>query len=60
MLTKTQVINSLKEMPEEFSIDELMDKLILLQKIEVGLLQSKKGETYSTIEAKELLKKWSK
>lgn len=60
MLTKTQVINSLKEMPEQFSIDELMDKLILLQKIETGLSQSKKDEIYSTNEAKELLKQWSK
>ena len=31
MLTKEQVINSLKDMPNQFSIDELMDKLILLQ-----------------------------
>jgi hypothetical protein len=42
MLTKEQVINSLKEMPDKFSIDDLMDKLILLQKIEIGLEQSKK------------------
>jgi len=60
MLTKEQVINSLKDMPNRFSIDELMDKLILLQKIETGTEQSNKGETYSTQEAKDLLKKWSK
>ena len=41
MITKDQVLNSLKEMPTQFSIDELMDKLILLQKIEIGLEQSK-------------------
>ncbi len=51
MITKDQVINSLKEMPDQFSIDELMDKLILLQKIEAGLEQSKKGEVYSTRES---------
>jgi hypothetical protein len=60
MLTKEQVINSLKEMPDKFSIDDLMDKLILLQKIEIGLEQSKKGEVYTVEEAKEMLKKWSK
>lgn len=60
MVTKEQVINSLKDMPDQFSIDELMDKLILLQKIEMGLEQSKKGEVYSTQEAKEMLKQWSK
>lgn len=60
MITKDQVINSLKEMPTQFSIDELMDKLILLQKIDVGLEQSKQGEVYSSQEAKEMLKQWSK
>jgi len=41
-------------MPEKFSIDELMDKLILLQKIGKGLEQSKKDEVYTTEEAKEM------
>ena len=59
MLTKSQVINSIKKMPDHFSIDDLMDKLILLQKIGIGLEQSEKGEVYSTKEAKEMLKKWS-
>jgi hypothetical protein len=50
MVTKDQVLNSLKDMPDKFSIDELMDRLILLQKIETGLEQSHKGEIYSTKE----------
>ena len=59
MITKAQLLSSLKNMPDKFSIDELMDKLILLQKIETGLEQSKKGEIHTTEEAKEMLKKWS-
>lgn len=59
MIIKEKLLNSLKNMPE-FSIDELMDKLVLLQKIETGLKQSKKGEVYPTQEAKEMLKQWSK
>ncbi len=60
MVTKDQVINSMKDLPNQFSIDELMDKLILLQKIENGLEQSEKGEVYSTQEAKKMLNKWQK
>lgn len=60
MITKAQVIVSLKNMPDQFSIDELMDKLILLQKIEAGLKQSKKGEVYTSEDAREMLKQWSK
>ncbi len=60
MLTKEKVISSLQDMPDRFSMDELIDKLILLQKIETGLEQSRKGEVFSAEEAKEMLKQWSK
>ena len=55
MITKAQLISCLKDMPNQFSIDGLMDKLILLQKIDKGLEQSKKDEVYTTEEAKEVL-----
>lgn len=60
MLTKDKVINSLNDLPDTFSMDELIDKLMLLQKIETGLEQSQKGEVFSAEEAKEMLKQWSK
>jgi len=60
MLTKEKVINSLQDMPDTFSMDELIDKLILLQKIETGLEQSKKGEVFSAEEARKMLNQWSK
>jgi predicted transcriptional regulator len=47
-------------MPESFSIDELIDKLVFIEKIEKGLEQSEKGEVYTSEQAKEMLKKWSK
>lgn len=34
MLTKTIVKEQIEKFPEEFSIDELMERLILLEKIE--------------------------
>ena len=46
MLTKEQVISSLNDLPEKFSMDELIDKLILFQKIETGLEQSKKEDFF--------------
>ncbi|HAA11977.1 MAG TPA: hypothetical protein DCE41_09880 [Cytophagales bacterium] len=59
-ISKTSVLSSLKDLPEQFSTDELMDKLILIQKVEEGLKQSENGETYTTDEIKAMLKKWSK
>jgi len=58
MLTKKKLIQSIESLPESFSIDEVIDRILLLQKIEVGLEQSEKGETLSSVEAKKKLKKW--
>lgn len=60
MLTKEKVLASMKDLPEEFSADELIDRIIFLQKIDTGLKQSKKGDTKTTLEAKEHLSKWLK
>jgi hypothetical protein len=57
MLKKENVLESLKGLPDHFTIDELFDRIILLQKIEAGMEQSEKGITYSTNEAKKILKK---
>jgi hypothetical protein len=58
MLTKKKLIQSIESLPESFSIDEVIDRILLLQKIEVGLEQSEKGETLASVEAKKKLKKW--
>lgn len=60
MLTKQKVISTVNLLPDTFSIEEVIDRLVLLQKIEVGLEQSAKGETVSTKDAKSKLGKWMK
>ena len=60
MLTKTNVIKTVQELPNSFSIEELFDKIIFLNKIEVGRQQSKAGKTVSTTDAKKQLRKWLK
>jgi hypothetical protein len=58
MISKDSLFKSLEGLPDKFSLDELLDRVFLLQKIEVGLQQSAEGKTISTNEAKERLKKW--
>ena len=45
-------------MPDKFSIEEVIERLVILQKIEIGLEQSQNGETYSTEESRKKLEKW--
>ena len=40
MLTKSNVIKTITKFPEHFSVDDLVDKMILLDKIEKGLQQA--------------------
>lgn len=60
MLSKDKILQTLKDLPETFSIDELFDRIILLNKIEIGLEQSNSGKVNTTDQAKDKLKKWLK
>jgi hypothetical protein len=60
MLTKEKVLEGVSSMPGEFSIDDLVEKLIFIQKVENGLRQSRNGEVFSTQDAKSKLREWSK
>jgi hypothetical protein len=60
MLTKEKIIKLIENMPDKFSIEEVIERIVLLQKIEIGLEQSENGETYSTEELRMELKKWLK
>ena len=46
MLTKTTVIKTLTRFPDNFSIDELVDKMILLEKIEKGIQDAETEELF--------------
>jgi hypothetical protein len=60
MLTKEEVLKTVNDLPGEFSFEDILDKLLLLNKIDVGIEQSNNRETLSTTEAKESLAKWLK
>lgn len=58
MLTREKILETIKAMPDQFSIEELFEKIILLQKIDVGIEQSNNNQVISSSQAKERLKKW--
>ncbi len=59
MLTKEKVIDSLQGFSGEFSIDDLVDKLIFIQKIEDSITQGERGEVMTTEELRRKLSRWS-
>jgi len=58
MLSKEKVIEAIQSLPDEFSIDDVVERLIVLHKIETGLQQVSEGKTTSTPEAREKLQQW--
>ena len=48
IISQEQISVVLKDLPPQFSIDELVDKLILVEKIEDAIEQGERGETSST------------
>jgi hypothetical protein len=59
-MKRAQAIETINNFPPEFDLDELIERLIFIEKVEKGLVQIKKGKTKTHEEVNELAKKWSK
>lgn len=59
-VTKKALLKSVREVPDRVFVEDLIDRVLLLSKIERGLEQSAKGEVYTREEARRHLRKWSK
>lgn len=57
-MKKEKVIETITELPQEFELDELLEKLIFIEKVEKGLKQIQEGKTKTHEEVKEIVKKW--
>jgi predicted transcriptional regulator len=60
MLTKAKIKKSIDSLPDNLTVDQVIDRIILLDKIEQGLTDVKEGNVYTTEEVKEKLNKWLK
>ncbi|MGV3546146.1 MAG: hypothetical protein ACO1N4_03720 [Pedobacter sp.] len=59
-MRRAEVIHTIQEMPDEFSAEELIERILLLQKIEEGLGQVEEDNVLSEEEASKRLEKWLK
>lgn len=60
MITKTQLINSLNKLPENLTVDQVIDHIIFVEKVQKGLDDVAQGRVYTKEEARDKLKKWLK
>ena len=59
-MNKQIAIDSLRDMPQDFELDELIERLVVLDKIEKGRKDVENNRTFSHEEAKSKLNKWLK
>ena len=59
-MTKSAALGTMESMPDEFTLEELIERFIVLEKIEKGMAQVKAGQTLTPEEAKKRLEKWLK
>ena len=60
MNTKELVLEAIKDLPENAPIEDAMERLLLLAKVQRGIEQADAGETISHDEVKQRLSKWLK
>lgn len=59
-MKKVELIESIQDLPEDFNIDDLIERLVVIQKIESRQLEIIEGKTLTEEEAKSKLEKWLK
>jgi predicted transcriptional regulator len=57
-MKKDKVMDTVKELPQEFELEDLLEKLVFAQKVEDGLKQMQAGKTLPHEKVKEIVKKW--
>lgn len=60
MTVKEQVLKAIQELPQDATVEDAMERLYLLYKVERGIKQADAGQKISQEEAKKRMNKWLK
>jgi hypothetical protein len=60
MLTKDKVRKTIDRLPENFTVDQIVEELVVLNKIDEGLKDIEEGRVFTTDQVKKELKTWLK
>ncbi len=59
-MNRETAIEAVKELPQEFNLEELMEKLVFVEKVEQGLKQLDEEKTVSHEQLKDRVREWQK
>jgi len=55
-MKKEDVIEAMKELPQDFELEKLLEKLVFMEKVEKGLLQLEQDKTVPHDQVKKIIK----
>jgi predicted transcriptional regulator len=58
MLTKAKIISGIQKLPDSVTIEEVLDQIILLEKIEKGIEQADNGQVLSEEDVDKKIRIW--
>ena len=58
MITKEKALHAVQSLPDDASLEDIMERLVFLSKVEKGLQQADAGQTVPHSEVKEKISKW--
>ncbi len=59
-LHKKAVLERIKAMPERFTVDELLEHMVVVRKVERGMKELEAGKGLTSAQARKKLAKWLK
>lgn len=59
-MTKEIVATAIKEMPQEFNLNELFERLVFIEEIEAARKEVTEGKTIPLEEVQQIVKGWGK
>ncbi len=60
MTTKEKVVHAVEDLPDDATIEDAMERLLFLAKVERGIRQADGGQTISHSAVRERMAKWLK
>lgn len=60
MGTKQQILKAIEELPDDAGVEDALDRLYLLYKVERGIEQADRGDLISQDEVRRRMAKWLK
>jgi len=58
MIVKNQILKVIQELPQDATVEDVMERLYLLYKVERGIEQAEAGQKITQEEARKRMAKW--